>query len=114
MATSVPWWSCLAGGAASLSGKLRGERDSTMARDTSVPPRSYSQLTERHPDSRGSCIRVTATIFNVKDVYNCLLLIIYTAKMCLVLLLRGDVRCFIGDITHRKDLTMLCYLTYSR
>lgn len=84
-----------------------GKSDSNMQWDISVLPSSYSQLMERHPDSCG--IRVTATIFNIKDVYNYLLLIIHTAKLCLVLLLSSDVVCFIGDITHCKDLTM----TYS-
>lgn len=114
MATGVPHGSRLAGSTAFLPGKLHGESDSNMQRDTSVLPSSYSQLMERHPDSRRSWIRVAATIFNIKDVYNYLLLIIYTAKMYLVLLLSGDVQCFIEDIAHRKDLTMLCYLTYSR
>lgn len=86
----------------------------TRERDASLLPSSYSQLAERHPDSRGSRIRVAAAVFNVKDVYSYLLLIIHTAKMCLVLLPSADVQCFIGDIAHRKDVIMLCYLTYSQ
>ena len=90
MATGVPHGSRLVGGTALLPGKLHGESDSNMQQDASVLPSYYSQLMERHPDSCGSWIRVAATIFNIKDVYNYLLLIIYTAKTCLVLLLSGD------------------------
>lgn len=113
MATGVPHRSHLAGSTALLPGKLWWERQQHTTGHLGLTKHLFLPR-ERHPDLGGSCIRVTDTIFNIKHVCNHLLLIIYTTKVCLVLLLNSDVRCFIGNVTHHKDLTMLYYFTYSR